>query len=58
MTWFRRLSLRGRLMLIGLVGVGTALLVGGFAFFGALTWRSTVPSTTRRLARPRRSPRW
>ncbi len=32
------LSLRARLMIIGLTGVGLALLVGGLAFYGALTF--------------------
>ena len=32
------MSLRARLMIIGLVGVGTALIMGGLAFFGALTY--------------------
>jgi len=35
---FWTLSLRARLMIIGLVGVGTALIMGGLAFFGALTY--------------------
>jgi signal transduction histidine kinase len=37
-TRFWTLSLRARLMIIGLVGVGTALIMGGLAFFGALTY--------------------
>jgi len=32
------MSLRGRLMIIGLAGVGIALIMGGLAFFGALTY--------------------
>jgi hypothetical protein len=32
------LSLRVRLMIIGLAGVSTALIMGGLAFFGALTY--------------------
>jgi len=35
---FWTLSLRGRLMIIGLVGVAVALLAGGFAFYAALTF--------------------
>ena len=35
---FARLSLRARLMVIGVGGVAVALLVGGFAFYGALTY--------------------
>jgi signal transduction histidine kinase len=35
---FWTLSLRIRLMIIGLVGVGTALIMGGLAFFAALTY--------------------
>ena len=35
---FWTLSLRARLMIIGLAGVGTALIMGGLAFFGALTY--------------------
>jgi signal transduction histidine kinase len=35
---FWTLSLRGRLMIIGLAGVGIALIMGGLAFFGALTY--------------------
>jgi signal transduction histidine kinase len=35
---FWSLSLRVRLMIIGLAGVGTALIMGGLAFFGALTY--------------------
>jgi signal transduction histidine kinase len=35
---FWTLSLRVRLMIIGLVGVGTALIMGGVAFFAALTY--------------------
>ena len=38
MKRFWTLSLRARLMIIGLVGVGTALIMGGLAFFGALTY--------------------
>ncbi len=36
--WWGRLSLRVRLILLGVSGVGLALLVGGFAFYGALTF--------------------
>ncbi|SDT25685.1 Signal transduction histidine kinase [Friedmanniella luteola] len=36
--WSARLSLRARLIIIGLTGVGLALLAGGFAFYGALTF--------------------
>jgi signal transduction histidine kinase len=32
------MSLRARLMIIGLAGVGIALVMGGLAFFGALTY--------------------
>ena len=32
------MSLRARLMIIGLAGVGIALIMGGLAFFGALTY--------------------
>jgi signal transduction histidine kinase len=35
--WSARLSLRARLTLLGVVGVGLGLLAGGFAFYGALT---------------------
>jgi len=35
---FWTLSLRVRLMIIGLAGVGTALIMGGVALFGALTY--------------------
>jgi signal transduction histidine kinase len=35
---FWTLSLRVRLMIIGLVGVALALIMGGLAFFGALTY--------------------
>lgn len=35
---FWTLSLRVRLMIIGLAGVGTALIMGGLAFFAALTY--------------------
>jgi signal transduction histidine kinase len=35
---FWTMSLRGRLMIIGLAGVGIALIMGGLAFFGALTY--------------------
>jgi signal transduction histidine kinase len=35
---FWTLSLRGRLMIIGLAGVGLALILGGLAFFAALTY--------------------
>jgi hypothetical protein len=35
---FWTMSLRGRLMIIGLAGVGIALIIGGLAFFGALTY--------------------
>jgi signal transduction histidine kinase len=35
---FWTLSLRARLMIIGLAGVGIALIMGGLAFFGALTY--------------------
>jgi signal transduction histidine kinase len=38
MKGFWTLSLRVRLMIIGLVGVGTALIMGGLAFFGTLTY--------------------
>ena len=38
MKRFWRMSLRARLMIIGLVGVGIALIMGGLAFFGALTY--------------------
>ena len=38
MKRFWTLSLRGRLMIIGLAGVGIALIMGGLAFFGALTY--------------------
>ena len=38
MKRFWTLSLRVRLMIIGLVGVSTALIMGGLAFFGALTY--------------------
>src|ERR687893_3315141 len=34
---FWRLTLRARLMIIGLLGVAVALLMGGLAFYGALT---------------------
>ena len=34
---FWRLSLRARLMIIGLTGVAVALIAGGLAFYGALT---------------------
>ena len=37
MNWFWRLSLRARLMIIGLTGVAVALVAGGLAFYGALT---------------------
>ena len=32
------MSLRTRLMIIGLAGVGIALIMGGLAFFAALTY--------------------
>jgi signal transduction histidine kinase len=35
---FWTMSLRARLMIIGLAGVGIALIMGGLAFFGALTY--------------------
>jgi signal transduction histidine kinase len=35
---FWTMSLRGRLMIIGLAGVGIALIMGGLAFFGALAY--------------------
>ena len=38
MKRFWTLSLRGRLMIIGLAGVGVALILGGLAFFAALTY--------------------
>ena len=38
MKRFWTMSLRGRLMIIGLAGVGIALIMGGLAFFGALTF--------------------
>lgn len=38
MKRFWTLSLRVRLMIIGLAGVATALIIGGLAFFGALTY--------------------
>ena len=38
MKRFWTLSLRVRLMIIGLVGLSTALITGGLAFFGALTY--------------------
>jgi signal transduction histidine kinase len=38
MKRFWTLSLRVRLMIIGLAGVGTALIMGGLAFYGALTY--------------------
>ena len=37
MNRFWRLTLRARLMIIGLLGVAVALLTGGLAFYGALT---------------------
>ena len=37
MNRFWRLSLRARLMIIGLTGVAVALIMGGLAFYGALT---------------------
>ncbi len=36
--WWRRLSLRVRLIVLGVSGVGLALLLAGFAFYGALTF--------------------
>ena len=36
---FWRLSLRARLMIIGVIGVAVALIMGGLAFYGALTCR-------------------
>jgi signal transduction histidine kinase len=36
--WTARFSLRSRLIILGVVGVGLALLAGGFAFYGALTF--------------------
>ena len=38
MKRFWTLSLRARLMIIGLAGVSIALIMGGMAFFGALTY--------------------
>ncbi len=38
MKRFWTLSLRARLMIIGLAGVGITLIMGGLAFFGALTY--------------------
>ncbi|HJY45899.1 MAG TPA: two-component sensor histidine kinase, partial [Propionibacteriaceae bacterium] len=38
MKRFWTMSLRTRLMIIGLAGVGIALIMGGLAFFGALTY--------------------
>ena len=38
MKRFWTLSLRVRLMIIGLAGLSTALIMGGLAFFGALTY--------------------
>ena len=37
MNRFWRLSLRARLMIIGLTGVAVALVLGGLAFYAALT---------------------
>ena len=37
MNRFWQLSLRARLMIVGLLGVAVALLTGGLAFYGALT---------------------
>ena len=37
MSSFWRLSLRARLMIIGLTGVAVALILGGLAFYAALT---------------------
>ncbi len=37
MKRFWRLSLRARLMIIGVTGVAIALIIGGLAFYGALT---------------------
>ena len=34
----RALSLRARLIVIGVLGVGVSLLAGGLAFYGALTY--------------------
>ena len=36
--WSARLSLRARLTVLGVVGVGLGLLAGGFAFYAALTY--------------------
>ena len=38
MKRFWTMSLRTRLMIIGLAGVGIALIMGGLAFYGALTY--------------------
>ncbi len=38
MKQFWTMSLRTRLMIIGLAGVGIALIMGGLAFFAALTY--------------------
>ena len=35
-TAWQRLSLRARLLLVGVVGVATALALGGAALYGAL----------------------
>ncbi|OLB66728.1 MAG: hypothetical protein AUI10_01935 [Actinobacteria bacterium 13_2_20CM_2_72_6] len=38
MRWFRRLSLRGRLILIGATGLAVGLLIGGLVLFGVLNY--------------------
>jgi signal transduction histidine kinase len=47
---FWTLSLRARLMIIGLAGVGIALIMGGLAFFGALTYSVDRTLDTEALA--------
>ena len=50
MKRFWTLSLRARLMIIGLAGVGIALIMGGLAFFGALTYSVDRTLDTEALA--------
>ena len=40
MTTWRRLSLRARLLVVGVLGVAGALAIGSVALYGALTWGS------------------
>ena len=55
---FWRLSLRARLMIIGVTGVAVALVAGGLAFYGALTLSLNRTVDNEALATARTSPPW